>query len=844
MGMMAGMRSSPILLAVTCLFGLTGGWAQGTRANYERAAKLEEFARSKVTGGKIHPQWFRHNASFWYRDEGLDGRGTFFAVEVATGRKALAFDHARLAEALTKVAGKPVDADRLPFRTLHFGENDRWLSFDVGSTRWQLDLATYELRADSDADMSDDEADALPGSLRIRSTERTGDATVLTVVNRTPDPVRVEWVNFDGRRLPYGTIAPGKREVEHTYAGHVWLIADPQDKPLAVFEATEDDAIAVVDAAHLPKPEPKPPTPAHTGTESPDKRWWAFVRERNIYLFDTRTGKETALTHDGQPRNEYEDDFTWSPDSQRLVAKRTQAAQEHKVYFIESSPADQLQPKLLSEDYLKPGDCIAHPRLHLFRIPEGTEIPVSDALCPNPWDLDEFHWSPDSRLFTFTYNQRGHQVMRIIGVDAETGATRAVLNEETRTFIDYSGKHYLKYLDGSGEFIWMSERDGWNHLYLYDAKTGALKNQITRGPWVVREVDRVDEKTRQIWFRAGGIKPGQNPYYVQCCRVNFDGTGLTVLTDGDGDHQVKYAPDGQMFFDIWSRVNQPPVTQLRRAADGKLLCELSRGDWSELLKTGWSAPEPFVAKGRDGTTDIWGVIFRPTHFDPARKYPVIEDIYAGPQSSYAPRSFQPFYGTQKLAELGFIVVQIDGMGTSDRSKAFHDVCWQNLQDAGLPDRILWMQAAAKKYPCMNLNRVGIYGVSAGGQSALGALLFHGDFYQVGWADCGCHDNRMDKIWWNEQWMGWPVGPQYAAASNVTHAAQLTGKLMLVVGELDHNVDPSSTMQVVNALIKADKDFDLLVVPGADHGAGGSPYGQRRMDDFFVRNLWGVEPREK
>ena len=390
----------------------------------------------------------------------------------------------------------------------------------------------------------------------------------------------------------------------------------------------------------------------------------------------------------------------------------------------------------------------------------------------------------------------------------------------------------------------MSEADGWNHLYLYDAKTGELKNRITRGPWVVREVDRVDEQARQVWFRAGGIRPGENPYYVDYCRVNFDGSGLTVLTDGDGDHTVEFAPDRRTFFDTWSRVNQPPVTVLRSAADGRLLCELSRGDWSELLRTGWSAPEPFCARGRDGTTDIWGVLFRPMNFDVGRKYPVVEDIYAGPQSSYAPRAFQPFYAAQKLAELGFVVVQIDGMGTSDRSKSFHDVCWQNLQDAGLPDRIPWMQAAARKYPYMDLTRVGIYGGSAGGQNALGALLFHGDFYKVGWADCGCHDNRMDKIWWNEQWMGWPVGPQYAAASNVTHAAQLQGKLMLVVGELDHNVDPSSTMQVVNALIKADKDFDLLVVPGADHGAGGSPYGQRRIADFFVRNLLGVEPREK
>jgi dipeptidyl aminopeptidase/acylaminoacyl peptidase len=272
--------------------------------------------------------------------------------------------------------------------------------------------------------------------------------------------------------------------------------------------------------------------------------------------------------------------------------------------------------------------------------------------------------------------------------------------------------------------------------------------------------------------------------------------------------------------------------------------ELTRGDWSALLETGWKVPERFVAKGRDGTTDIYGVIYRPTNHDPAKKYPVIESIYAGPHGAHVPKRFSSFHWTQSLTELGFIVVQIDGMGTNWRSKAFHDVCWKNLADAGFPDRILWMKAAAGKDPSMDVSRVGIYGGSAGGQNALGALLFHPEFYKAAAADCGCHDNRMDKIWWNEAWMGWPIGPHYAEQSNVTNAHKLQGKLLLTVGELDHNVDPSSTMQVVNALIRADKDFELIVFPGADHGAGGSPYGDRRRRDFFVRNLLGVEPRSE
>ena len=388
----------------------------------------------------------------------------------------------------------------------------------------------------------------------------------------------------------------------------------------------------------------------------------------------------------------------------------------------------------------------------------------------------------------------------------------------------------------------MSERDGWNHLYLYDADTGRVKNQITKGPWVVRRVERVDEKARQIRFQAGAIRPEQDPYHVHYGRVNFDGSGIEILTAGDGTHSIEFSPDRRFFVDRWSRVDLPPVTELRRTDDGSLVCELERGDWSALLDTGWRPPERFVAKGRDGKTDIYGVIFRPTNFDPKKKYPVIEEIYAGPHGAFVPKRFRSYYKPQSLAELGFIVVQIDGMGTSHRSKKFHNVCWKNLGDAGFPDRMLWIRAAAQKYPYMDLTRVGIYGGSAGGQSALRALLAHGDFYKVAVADCGCHDNRMDKIWWNELWMGWPVGPHYEAQSNVTQAHRLQGKLLLIVGEKDRNVDPASTMQVVHALIKADKDFDLLVMVGAGHGAAETPYGNRRRQDYFVRHLHGVEPR--
>jgi dipeptidyl aminopeptidase/acylaminoacyl peptidase len=334
--------------------------------------------------------------------------------------------------------------------------------------------------------------------------------------------------------------------------------------------------------------------------------------------------------------------------------------------------------------------------------------------------------------------------------------------------------------------------------------------------------------------------PGKDPYFVHYYRINFDGSGLTALTEADANHQVSFSADMKYYVDTWSRVDQAPISELRVTADRKLLAELERGDIQELVKAGWRAPEVFTALARDGKTDIWGVIFRPSNFDPLKKYPVIEYIYAGPQGSFVPKFFSAYNPMQSLAELGFIVAQVDGMGTSNRSKAFHDVAWKNLGDAGFPDRILWHKAVAAKYPYYDISRVGIYGNSAGGQNSLGGMLFHPEFYKVCVSSCGCHDNRMDKIWWNEQWMGWPLGPEYAASSNVDNANRLQGKLLLIVGELDTNVDPATTMKVVNALIKADKTFDLLVIPGGGHGMGGA-YGEKKRDDFFVHQLLGVEP---
>ncbi|MEK6300569.1 MAG: DPP IV N-terminal domain-containing protein [Acidobacteriota bacterium] len=574
---------------------------------------------------------------------------------------------------------------------------------------------------------------------------------------------------------------------------------------------------------------------------SPDGKWEAFIRNYNVFVRAKGEKDEFPLSFEGSEGNYYAAfSITWSPDSKKLVAYRIQPGHRRKIQYVQSSPNDQLQPKYLTLDYAKPGDALDIERPVLFQLEGRKQFVIDNGPFPDAFGLTAPVWRKDSRAFTFEYNQRGHQIYRVIEADASTGKTRAVIDEQAKTFFCYSGKKYRYDVADGKEVVWMSERDGWNHLYLFDGVTGAVKNQITRGEWVVRGVEKVDEEKRQIWFRASGMYKGTDPYFNQFYRISFDGSGLTAFTDEDANHTVSLSPDMKFYVDTWSRVDLPPVSVLRSVADKSIVLELERVDITELAKSGWRAPEVFTATGRDGKTGIWGVIYKPMNFDPAKKYAVIENIYAGPHDSFVPKSFSAHNQMQSLAEIGFIVVQIDGMGTSNRSKAFHDVSWKNLGDAGFADRILWHRAVAAKYAYYDISRAGIYGTSAGGQSSLGGLLFHPEFYKVCVSSAGCHDNRMDKIWWNEQWMGWPLGPEYAASSNVTNAAKLQGKLLLIVGELDPNVDPASTMQVVNALITAKKKFDLLVIPGAPHNNGG-PYGDRLRYDFFVHHLLGLEP---
>lgn len=585
-----------------------------------------------------------------------------------------------------------------------------------------------------------------------------------------------------------------------------------------------------------------PRRPGHENAKSEDGIWEVTHREGKVMLKNLTTQTETELATDDE-QGRFGGNPNWSPDSKKFVLWKRKDVPVRKVSYVRSSPEKQLQPEQFTIDYPKPGDELAIAEPWIFFTDGSAPMPADRSLIANPFEIKNAEWREDSERLTFDFIERGFGKMNVMEMNSAKRSQRVLIREESDTFVYAYGYGFRRDLRGGEEILWNSERDGWNHLYLMDGKTGEVKKQLTKGNWVVKKVLRVSEQKRQVLLKVSGCYPAQDPYFEHYVMVHIDSGKIVPLTASPGQHEEPvFSPQGNYYVCRWSRIDKAPVHELRRTEDGTLLKTLSEADDRE-LRAKWKLPEPFVAKDRDGKFDIYGLVILPPDFDPSKKYPVVESIYAGPHDAFVKKSWGPWLmPMHEVAVHGFIVVKIDGRGTAHRGKEFHHFCYKNLKDAGLPDRIAWMKAAAAKYPQMDLSRVGIFGGSAGGQNALGALLFHGDFYKAAAADCGCHDNRMDKIWWNEQWMDWPVGPHYADNSNVTHAKNLQGALLLTVGEVDTNVDPSSTMQVVNALIKADKDFELVVVPNANHGVGESRHLQRKRVDFFRRSLGGPVPR--
>ncbi|KAM0434571.1 hypothetical protein ACHAPT_003668 [Fusarium lateritium] len=795
---------------------------------------MDKIAKRSIEAAAVNPNWLPCGTKFWYRHCYEPGKFHFILVDAAQRRRDTAFDHKQLAEALANKTGEELDENALPFTWIEYVPEASSVRFRYADQKWEYgpgnNLSQWE------GELSDGSDQFL--QKEIPSSDGDTEITV-GFVNRTGKTIKAFWIDWNGKPIWYHTIQDGATVRQETYVGHVWRLVDASNERFRVIYSAPDQGADVVVIKHLVEldEEASPPSnhdPEADGESTTMAEPHLHVRDFDLWLED-RDGQEIQLSTTGSEEHPFDENQLYLPPNDRyVVAWQYTPEQDHKIHLLESSPDDQIEPKLRSIQYLKPGDRVRIDRPRLFDLESHQEIPTDDALFKNPYKIRDLGWSQNGQEYRFIFNERGNQCLRVIGIGID-GQVRILVEEKSSTFVDYT-KLYVKVLEDSDELIWSSERDGYNHLYLIDLAKGAVSNQITKGAWTVGEVQFVKEHDRRIWFQGYGLYPGQDPYYKHLCCVNFDGSGFKILTEEDGTHSWSWSPDRRFLIDTWSRVDLAPTTVIRDGASGDMILELSKASMEELEKDGWASPERLVAPGRDGETLIYGIIIRPAEFDSTKKYPVIDDIYAGPHDFHVPKAFSTFTGQRRWADQGYIVVQVDGMGTNRRSKAFHDVCHKNLHDSGLPDHIAWLKAAAETRPWLDLSRVGIMGGSAGGQSAAAALLHHGDFYKASAADSGCHDNRMDKLWWNELWIGYPVDEAYAESSNVTHAAKLQGALMLIVGELDDNVDPASTFQLAKALNKAGKNYELVVIPGGGHGCGGSLYGLARQRDFFRRHL--------
>ena len=754
------MRNSLLLMATLA--------AQPSLAQAPRALTAQDYARAEqfmgyhttplMLGAPVRPSWLPGDR-FWYHNTIPQG-AEFVLVDPARRARSRAFDHERVAAALSRAADTTYGAFSLPFTQLDFSSDGRSISFDIGSRRWTCDLQGAQCTGET----------------------RRGD---------------------DARR----------------------------------------NAIA-----------------------SPDGKRAAFIRDHNLWVRDLTTGAEKPLTTDGSKDFGYATNnagwvksdtpvLIWAPDSKKIATFQHDGRAVGEMYLVDTRVG---HPVLEQWKYPLPGDSaiftihrviIDVDRGSMVRLqmpPDQHRSSLCDhVVCGGRWA--DVEWSPDGSELYFLSTSRDHKQERLRVADAATGAVRDILEETVETFFESGfGRVNWHAFPKSNEVLWFSQRDDWGHLYLYDLTTGRLRQQITRGAWNVLQVLRIDETARTVYFTGAGREPG-DPYFRKLYSVRMDGSRLTLLTPEDADHDVTLSPSGQSFVDSYSRPDVAPVTVLRDL-NGRTVLTLERADISRLLATGWTPPTPFTVKARDGRTDLHGLMFRPTAFDSTTKYPIINHHYPGPQTgSIGTRSFSAARGdTRALAELGFVVVQIDGMGTPLRSKSFHAAYYGNMGDNGLPDQIAGMKQLAARYSWIDVDRAGIYGHSGGGFSSADAILRYPDFFKVAVSQAGNHDNRNYEDDWAEKWQGLlerlsDSATNYDNQANQLLAKNLTGKLLIAHGTLDDNVPYYNTLLVVNELIRHNRDFDFILFPNRRHGFGNEPYMVRRRWDYFVKHLMGAEP---
>jgi dipeptidyl-peptidase-4 len=749
-----------------------------TADDYARAERwLGANTNPLVHGTAGRPMWLA-DGRFAYRATTVAG-SSFWLVDPAKKTKVPAFDHAKLATAIT-AAGTRVDGDHLPFQTFEFSADFKALSYQMGG-------------------------------------------------------------GFGGPGGG-GAAAPRRMTCDLT----TW------------------------NCSSAPSTAPRPPANSIT---SPDGKRAAFIRNYNLFVTELATGKETQLTTDGIKDFGYATNnagwvkndnpvLTWSPDSKKIATFQHDGRGTSEMHLVRTNVG---APVLESWKYPLPGDSVifrisrviidvdAAKVVRLQMPPDQHRSTVSDHIACGGRICD-LQWYPDASAIAFISSSRDHKQAWMRTADANTGVVKTLFEEVSKTQIgDAGGVEGMRPLPGSRELLWLSEKENWGNLYLHDLTTGALKNRITTGEGNVESIERIDERGRTIFFTGGGKEAGRDPYFMHFYKVSFDGKSQTLLTPENANHTVVLSNDGKYFTDTYSTFTTPPVTVLRDA-NGKLVMELEKADISRLVATGWRPPTPITMKARDGKTDIYGIMFTPTKMDSTKKYPIIDYIYPGPQSgSVGSRSFSAARSDHAaLAELGFVVVAIDGMGTPGRSKAFHDAYYGDMGDNTLPDQVAGIKELAARYKWIDGDKVGIWGHSGGGFATAAAMFRFPDFFKVGISESGNHDNRNYEDDWGERYQGMlsKTGPaagadNYADEANQTHARNLKGKLMLAHGGMDNNVPPYNTYLVVDALARAGKDYDLVIFPNAGHGFGAlSNYMMRRRWDYFVKNLMGAEhPKE-
>jgi dipeptidyl aminopeptidase/acylaminoacyl peptidase len=601
---------------------------------------------------------------------------------------------------------------------------------------------------------------------------------------------------------------------------------------------------------------------------SPDGTKAAYIKDWNLWVRDINTGKETQLTTDGLKDFGYATDnagwkhsdaavLRWSPDSKKIATFKQDQREVGEMYLTTTNVG---HPKLEAWKYPLPGDKnipmitrviinVDEPKVITLNVaPDPHRATLSDDISSSG-TFDDVDWSEDGNWLAFVSTSRDHKNEKFRIANANTGEVREVFEENVPTqYESGQGTINWKYLPKTNEIIWYSEKDNWGHLYLYDATTGKLKNQITKGDFVVSEMLKADEKNRLIYFYAFGLQK-ENPYFQQLYKIGFDGKNMTLLTPGEGYHSVAFSPSGKYIVDTYSKPDAPPTT-IVRDLNGKQLVEVERTDVSRLKSTGWKPPLPISVKAHDGATDIYGLLYTPTHLDPSKKYPIIDYIYPGPQggSMGGNWSFNASRGdNQSLAELGFCVLVLEGTSNPLRSKSFHDMYYPNMSENTLPDQVTGIRQLAQRYSYIDTTRIGIWGHSGGGFATAAAMFRYPDFFKVGISESGNHDNRNYEDDWGERYIGLlkknsDGTDNYTAQANQLYAKNLKGKLLLAHGMMDDNVPPSNTMLVIDALEKAGKDYDLIVFPNAHHGYGeNSYYMMRRRWDYFVKNLLGAEP---